>query len=328
MALEEFLLPGEQVRCVSAGEVYYGRSPHTLYVTGERLLLYGDAGRLARKESVFAERLADLDSLEYTEDGLFSRRSRLKVNFHHDRLSITGRPETVRGIWQTLQQYACRTPVGHVDDEATLVAPPPAPLFDDQASEPTQVQPLPLPLPPPPTARRRPPSASRLVPALAGVCVVVILVAAVLALRQWRPSEAPANDTQASAGAQNAAPPPTPAPTPVSVHVVDEVFTLEPGSHRAVKFTIPGDYPSARVSGGFRVTGGSYVDFYLMDERQYNRFAFGDEPEVTSVVYRGKQWNARVGERLPPGDYYLVFDNWDSSAGAQTVAAEFFAVFG
>jgi hypothetical protein len=45
---------------------------------------------------------------------------------------------------------------------------------------------------------------------------------------------------------------------------------------------------------------------------------------VTSVVYREQQWNARVGERLTPGVYHLVFDNRDAEAGAQTIAAEFF----
>ena len=67
-------------------------------------------------------------------------------------------------------------------------------------------------------------------------------------------------------------------------------------------------------------------DFYVMRPEQYERFAAGGGPEVTSVVYRGEQWNARVGESLPPGDYYLVFDNYDSGGDAQTVAAEFFLV--
>jgi len=61
-----------------------------------------------------------------------------------------------------------------------------------------------------------------------------------------------------------------------------------------------------------------------MNHGQYERFAVGGEPEVTSVVYREEQWNARVGERLPAGDYYLVFDNYDPGGEPRTVAAEFF----
>ena len=82
--------------------------------------------------------------------------------------------------------------------------------------------------------------------------------------------------------------------------------------------------PPARLTGGFRVTGGSYVNFFVVGESGYDRFA-GGEPDVTSAVYRERRWNARVGERLPAGAYYLVFDNAD--AQAQTVAAEFYLVF-
>jgi hypothetical protein len=123
-----------------------------------------------------------------------------------------------------------------------------------------------------------------------------------------------------------ATPPPTPTPTPVTLQLMDELFTLEEGSHRAVKFNVPQGVASARVSGGFRVTSGDYVDFYLMSREQYERFATGEESDVTSVMYREQQWNAKVGERLTPGDYYVVFDNRDSESGAQTVAAEFFLV--
>ena len=83
----------------------------------------------------------------------------------------------------------------------------------------------------------------------------------------------------------------------------------------------------ARVYGGFSVTWGSAVDFYVMSREQYERFSSGGEADVTSAVYRQAQWNARVGEQLPPGDYYLVFDNRDSEDGAQTVAAEFFVAY-
>jgi hypothetical protein len=48
---------------------------------------------------------------------------------------------------------------------------------------------------------------------------------------------------------------------------------------------------------------------------------------VTSAVYRKDQWNARIGERLPAGNYYLVFDNGEAGSGPQTVAGEFMVVY-
>jgi hypothetical protein len=137
----------------------------------------------------------------------------------------------------------------------------------------------------------------------------------------------PGGGSPPAAVATPAPTPATPAPTPLTIQIMDETFTLEAGAHRAVKFTLPPGQPPARLSGGFRVTAGDYIDFYLMSEGQYDHFAAGGPPDVTSAVYRKDQWNARVGERLAAGSYYLVFDNGEGIGGAQTVAGQFVLVF-
>jgi len=323
LTVAQFLLPGESVLYEAPEEVYYCRTPFALYVTGERLLLYAVTGRLSPSERAVAEPLAGVESVEYTEGGLLSTKGRLDVRFPGHTLTLTGRPDTIKAIWRALQQHALSLRDRTIDDEVTIVAPP-APLFDDQPYPPAQVEPLgvakALPL------RRSRPALRR--PAVVGLLVCLasaVVVAGMFALRAAR-HRAP-QTSQAVETAPPATPPqPTPTPTSVTLHVLDEVFTLEEGAHRAVKFSVPPDVVGARVSGGFRVTWGSAVDFYVMTREQYERFAAGEDPDVTSVVYREAQWNARVGERLSPGDYYLVFDNRDSDASAQTVAAEFFLV--
>lgn len=322
MALAQFLMPGEEIRYESSGAVRHGRTTFSLYVTGERLLLHAVAGRLVPKEKVVAERLADIDSMEYSEEGVFGKRGRLTVHLRHDTLSLTGSPATIKEVWRTLQQRDGRSVVA-ADDEVTLVAPPP-PLFEDRPSHVSQVEPIPArPVP----ARRPPAAASPLVLAIVGVCLAALVAAVLFTLRRGSLLPGHSVSTEPRPEAAATSPPATPSPTPLRLHVMDETFTLGPGAHRAVKFTIPGEYPSARVAGGFRVTTGSYVDFYLMSEGQYDRFAGGAPADVTSVVYRERQWNARVGERLSAGTYYLVFDNWQGESGAQTVAAEFLLVF-
>jgi hypothetical protein len=324
LTVAQFLLPGESVLYKAPDEVYYRRTPFALYVTGERLLLYAVTGRLSPSERAVAEPLAGIESVEYTEGGLLSAKGRLDVRFPGHTLTLTGSPHTIKAVWRALQQSAPARGAVMADEEATIVSPPP-PLFDDQPYPPAQVEPLSrartLPL-----RRRR--STLRSPAFILGllVCLASAVVAGMLAHRASRRNAAEASQA-AEAPAPANPPQPTPSPTPFMLHVIDEVFTLEEGAHRAVKFTVPPGVEGARVSGGFRVTGGSYVDFYLMRQEQYARFATGEGPDVTSVVYREAQRNARVGERLAPGDYCLVFDNRDSDAGAQTVAAEFFLVF-
>lgn len=313
MALAQFLLPGEEVRYESAGAVRHGLTPYTLYLTGERLLLYSGGGRLGRGESVVAESLADLDSLGYEEGGLLAGRGSLKVNFRHETLALSGDPVVMKEVWQHLQPHAIRTAFAPPDEDATLVVPP-EPLFDDQSHPPAQVEPIPL------APVRRPTASLRRLPfLLAAVFLLALAAAGAIRFRHRLFSRA-------------TSPPPTPtatptaAPTPAGLRIMDEVFTLDPGAHRAFKFTIPPDGPAARLSGGFRVTAGSYIDFYVMSEAQYDRFAAGGPPDVTSSVFRKDQWNVRLGERLPAGNYYLVFDNRDGEGGAQTVAGEFMLV--
>ena len=324
--LAQFLLPGESVLFEAQEEVYYRRTAFALYVTGERLLLYAVTGHLSPSERAVAEPLAGIESVEYSEGGLLSPKGRLDVRFPGHTFTLTGSPNTIKAVWRALQQHMTARGVVAADEEATLVAPPP-PLFDDQSYPPAQVEPLGCWAPSLPLRRRRPALSRPAVVVGLLVCLAsAVVVAGMFALRASR-RNTPETPRAAASAAPTAPPQPTLAPTPVTLHVIDEAFTLEEGAHRAVKFNVPAGIGSARISGGFRVTAGSYVDFYLMRQEQYDRFAIGEGPDVTSLVYREQQWNARLGERLPPGDYYLVFDNRDSEEGAQTVAAEFFLVF-
>jgi hypothetical protein len=136
------MLPGEIILYRAAGEVYYHRIAYELYVTGERLLLYTMTGRFAPKERVVAEPLIGISLLEYSESGLFSNQGRLDVGFLGNTLTLTGAPETIKGVWQALQGHTPTPPSLPVDEEVTIVASP-APLFDDMAGPPAQVEPLP-----------------------------------------------------------------------------------------------------------------------------------------------------------------------------------------
>jgi hypothetical protein len=310
-------MPGEGVSYESPGSVRHGLVPYTLYLTGDRLLLYSESGPLGRKESVVAESLAELDSLEYAEGGIIPGRASLKVNFRGGALSLSGEAGVLIEVWRHLQPYAVKPAFGGPDEEATLVKLA-EPLFEDQPYPPARVEPIPSAATP--TARRAA-SARWVAPGLAAACLLSLAAAAFFMLR-----DSPAAP-QASPPTAAAASSPVAAPTAVSIRIMDEVFTLEPGAYRGIKFSVPPEPAGARLSGGFRVTAGSYVDFYLMSEAQYDRFAGGGPPDVTSAVYRKDQWNARVGERLPAGDYYLVFDNVEGEGGPQTVAGEFVLVF-
>lgn len=321
MTLAQFMLPGESVLYESPREVYYRRRPHSLVITGGRLLLHAPAGVFASGEHVVAEPLSGVRHLEYSEGGLLSARGRLDIHFGDGgTLSVSGEPDAIKEVWRALQMHPDgAAPAAAYDDEVTLVAPA-EPLFDDLPHPPARVEPLSAVAPYPAAPNRR----ARGLLTFGALCLVTLLAAAaLLLLRGRRPTEPAPQPRDAAVASPSVTP--TTVPTPAPVRLMDETFTLDEGSHRAVKFSIPEQSPGARLSGGFRVTDDGYVDFYVMGEGQYASFAAGAAPEVTSPVFRRGQWNAKVGERLPGGTYYMVFDNPDY--GDQSVAAEFFVLF-
>ena len=320
MTLAQFMLPGESVLYESPREVYYRRRPHALVITGGRLLLHASAGVFASGEHVVAEPLSGVRHLEYSEGGLLSARGRLDIHFGDGgTLSISGEPDAIKEVWRALQMRPAEAAPAAADDEVTLVAPA-EPLFDDLPHPPARVEPLVAVAPLHDSPRRRAKGALLFV----ALCLVALVAAATLFLMRSRRATGPAAQANDAAAASPSLTP-TPVPTPAPVRIMDEAFTLEEGSHRAVKFTVTEQAGGARLSGGFRVTDDGYVDFYVMSQDQYGRFAAGAAPEVTSPVFRRGQWNAKVGERLTGGTYYLVFDNPDY--GTQDVAAEFFVMF-
>ena len=108
MALQQWLMPGENIQ-YRGGEVWIQGQKCELFITSERLLFYANQGFFFKKEFIVAERLADIESMSYSETGNFSKQGKLEVHFRYKKiLPIKGTPQSVRLAWQTLQHYIRR----------------------------------------------------------------------------------------------------------------------------------------------------------------------------------------------------------------------------
>lgn len=105
--------------------------------------------------------------------------------------------------------------------------------------------------------------------------------------------------------------------------VVNNVFNASSGQPTAFKITVPAGASNARVVGGYKVTLGKPVDFYIMDESQYGRWA-GGTGGGAAVTQRPASSSVRLRQVLKPGTYYLVFTSSDSAPDATSVAAELY----
>jgi hypothetical protein len=90
--------------------------------------------------------------------------------------------------------------------------------------------------------------------------------------------------------------------------------------HSASPFTVRSGSVNPRVVGGFRVTNGSPVDFYIVDKSQYAQWAGGGQ--LLSHYGLRQSVTSRVRQNLSDGDYYLIFYN--GSTSTISVAAELY----
>lgn len=110
------------------------------------------------------------------------------------------------------------------------------------------------------------------------------------------------------------------APPDKRTGLIDEQFGVAAGGHRAVPFTVEGE-SGARLAGGFRLTKGKLLNFFVFPAENYAQYPSGDLSPIQEVRSRNKIINSRLAQ----GKYYLVFENNDVQP--INIAAEFFLVY-
>jgi len=104
MPLEDFLLPGEDIRFQSYQNVKYGDKEYQVIVTNKRLMLYARRGLLFKKDDVVSIQLKELQGIKYREKGIINKKGILEV---HGRtlLQLIGPADDIRALYQQLLQF-------------------------------------------------------------------------------------------------------------------------------------------------------------------------------------------------------------------------------
>jgi hypothetical protein len=106
--------------------------------------------------------------------------------------------------------------------------------------------------------------------------------------------------------------------------VVNNSFTAPFDKPASFKIIIPNGVKNSRVVGGFKVTSGTSVNFYIVNEGQFEQWSSG--AGKPALAQREQTSSAKIRQPLQPGTYYLLFTNPDP-ATAVTVAAEFYTKY-
>jgi hypothetical protein len=105
--------------------------------------------------------------------------------------------------------------------------------------------------------------------------------------------------------------------------IVNNVFNVSFAQPATFKITVPSGASNARVVGGYKVTSGKPVDFYILEEAQYGRWS-GGAGSFAAVTQRPDSSSIRLRQVLKPGTYYLLFTSADGAPETTSVAAELY----
>lgn len=105
--------------------------------------------------------------------------------------------------------------------------------------------------------------------------------------------------------------------------IVNSVFSVSSSQSATFKIMVPSNAANARVVGGYKVTSGKPVNFYIMDEAQYGRWT-GGAGSIAAVAQRPGSSSIRLRQVLKPGAYYLLFTSADGVPETTSVAAELY----
>lgn len=106
--------------------------------------------------------------------------------------------------------------------------------------------------------------------------------------------------------------------------IVNESFSASFDRPAVFKFTFPSSAKNSRVVGGFRVTSGTAINFFIVSEAQFQQWSSGTARPA--LFHRQQLPTLKVRQQLQPGTYYIVFASSDPNTSV-TVAAELYSKF-
>lgn len=105
MPLEDFLMPGENIRYRSPDMIEYQGDTYELYITDKRLLWYKRTGLIFKSDKVITENLGDVVEIRYMEKGMISKRGIIRIETTRKKLEFSGSREAIRAIYSELQTH-------------------------------------------------------------------------------------------------------------------------------------------------------------------------------------------------------------------------------
>ena len=104
MPLEDYLMPGEQIRYQSTGNVHYGKSTYHVVITDRRILLYARRGVMSKSDDVVTQRTEELQGVKYREEGIIGKKGIIRIEAKTI-MDLWGPATEIKAIYQQMMQF-------------------------------------------------------------------------------------------------------------------------------------------------------------------------------------------------------------------------------
>jgi hypothetical protein len=108
LALKEILLPQENIMFRTKTKLKCTEKKYNIIITNFRVLLYSERGRLFKSPDVISERLESIYGIEYNEEGIFFKTSKIRIQ-GGIRFEISGPLSEVKPVFNFIQTIINRT---------------------------------------------------------------------------------------------------------------------------------------------------------------------------------------------------------------------------
>ena len=102
LALKEILLPQENIMFRTKTKLKCTEKKYNIIITNFRVLLYSERGRIFKSPDVISERLESIYGIEYNEEGIFFKTSKIRIQ-GGIRFEISGPLSEVKPVFNFIQ---------------------------------------------------------------------------------------------------------------------------------------------------------------------------------------------------------------------------------
>jgi len=104
MPLEDFLIPGEEIKFQSTQEIQYGDKKYRVIVTNKRIMLYARRGLLFKGDDVVTVKLDELQGIKYKEKGIIGKTGIIEIH-GKTLMQLVGPANEVKTLYQQILQF-------------------------------------------------------------------------------------------------------------------------------------------------------------------------------------------------------------------------------